>query len=287
MSDTPAVDQLVAALTELRNKAGGLTLGQIETLGRMQRPPVSLGKSKLSPWFTGKAVPDSGPAFDTLVRLLEDLALQKTGTPKLGVGRWQQMRNAAASERRLLPETIGEEGAETDGLVSHAESSPVGTSRVDRETMRGALEAMDKVLNTGEELDPSDFVPLLEYAGSDLAQPLRTVTDPDADFATWTRAAIELCRKLDEEGVRDGSPAQYTEILATLEPLDRLLNGDAESVGAAEMAALLDLIDPEAAGLMRTLACPSAPSGVRVRAALDFLERLEDRQHGPAVQVSD
>ncbi|MGO4756488.1 hypothetical protein AB4212_49140, partial [Streptomyces sp. 2MCAF27] len=98
MSDTPAVDRLAAALTGLRRKAG-LTLGQIEALGKAQQPPVNLGKSKTSPWFAGKTVPEPGRPFNTLIRLLE----ARAGASPLGVGMWELMRKEAADERRFLP----------------------------------------------------------------------------------------------------------------------------------------------------------------------------------------
>ncbi|MEV6358140.1 hypothetical protein [Streptomyces hydrogenans] len=102
MSDTSAVDRLATGLKQLL-EVTGLSRGQIENYGKTQTPPVNLGKSKTSPWFNGKSVPEPGPPFDTLVKLLEDRAFRKVGRPRQGVGMWQLWRKEAAEERRFLP----------------------------------------------------------------------------------------------------------------------------------------------------------------------------------------
>ncbi|MFF3843451.1 hypothetical protein [Streptomyces sp. NPDC001930] len=171
MGDTPAVDQLVEALNELREKAD-MSLGQIESWGKMQKPPVNLGKSKLSPWFQGKSVPDPGRPFDTLIRLLEDRALQKEGLPKRGVGRWQMMRNAAATERRFLP------GLGNDG------DSPK-TSVVSGETSSPPIHvAADSVLSLA----------LPSAADRSKAGRLLVLLPPDGQWQVWLRRAQTMFR---------------------------------------------------------------------------------------------
>lgn len=126
MSDTPAVDALAAALTRLRAVAG-LSLGQIERYGKTQQPPVSLGRSKTSPWFKGKSVPENGRPFTILVGYLEERAQQKVGRQKLGVGRWELLRKAAAEERRSQPS--GSDTAEpppTAFVTDDAPTAPAG-----------------------------------------------------------------------------------------------------------------------------------------------------------------
>ncbi|WKV74162.1 hypothetical protein AW27_023250 [Streptomyces sp. PCS3-D2] len=125
MSDTPAVDTLAAALAELR-KVTNLSLGQIETYGRAQQPPVNLGRSKTSPWFTGKSVPEAGRPFTVLVDYLEGRAQQKVGRPKWGVGRWERLRKAAAEERRLQPSDSDTAEPPPAATVSDAPVAPVG-----------------------------------------------------------------------------------------------------------------------------------------------------------------
>ncbi|MFJ3765684.1 hypothetical protein ACIPQJ_03060 [Streptomyces sp. NPDC090082] len=172
MSDRPAGDQLVAALKELRIAAGGLTLGQIEKWGQAQRPPVNLGRSKLSPWFNGRAVPDSGPAFDTLIVLLEGRARQKTGRPGRGVGRWQQMRDAAAAERRLLPGDAAETTAGTKPVGGAGSGPPSGHGIGAHVTLSGRTSASD----------------------ARKAQRLITLLPPDGEWMSWLSGAVTLLR---------------------------------------------------------------------------------------------
>ncbi|MFE5711455.1 hypothetical protein ACFQ7J_11615 [Streptomyces sp. NPDC056501] len=56
MGETSACDRPAADLRTLR-EASGLTYSAITTQAKKQTPPVKLGGSKLSPWFTGKHVP--------------------------------------------------------------------------------------------------------------------------------------------------------------------------------------------------------------------------------------
>ncbi|MFI1576298.1 hypothetical protein ACH4VQ_36520 [Streptomyces anulatus] len=125
MSDTPAVDRLATGLKQLL-EVTGLSRGQIETYGKTQTPPVNLGKSKTSPWFNGKSVPESGRPFNTLVGLLEDRAFRKVGRPKQGVGRWELLRKAAAEERRFLPSGSDVAAPPPQTVVSGASVAPSG-----------------------------------------------------------------------------------------------------------------------------------------------------------------
>ncbi|MFD8971665.1 hypothetical protein [Streptomyces sp. NPDC059593] len=100
MDDRPATERLAEALTVLRTKAGNPSLATIENWGKVQRPPVSLSKGKLSGWFNGKSVPDAGKSFDTLIALLEARAHEKSGLPKRGIGVWRLLRSEAVTDRR-------------------------------------------------------------------------------------------------------------------------------------------------------------------------------------------
>ncbi|MDJ1130809.1 hypothetical protein [Streptomyces iconiensis] len=99
MNDLPAPERLAHDLRELRKNAGNPSYTVIAVWGGQQEPPVRLGKSKLSLWFSGKSVPTDdrldGRPFTTLVDLLEANPLQKSGTPKQGATAWQERRRAA------------------------------------------------------------------------------------------------------------------------------------------------------------------------------------------------
>ncbi|MGW4851393.1 hypothetical protein ACWEPZ_09195 [Streptomyces sp. NPDC004288] len=172
MSDRRARDQLVAALKELRIAAGGLTLGQIEKLGEAQEPPVNLGRGKLSPWFTGRAVPASGPAFDTLIKLLEDRAWQKTGRPRWVVGSWQRLRGAAAAQRRLLPGDAGGKPPGTRPVGGAGSGSPSGHGTGSHVALSGRDSASD----------------------ARKAQRLITLLPPDGEWISWLSGAVQLLR---------------------------------------------------------------------------------------------
>ncbi|MEV7775696.1 NB-ARC domain-containing protein [Kitasatospora sp. NPDC086791] len=100
MNDQSAAERLAAELRQLRMNAGTPTFAQIAMWGSQQRPPVTLGKSKLSLWFSGKSVPEDGRPFAVLVELLEARAQQRSGTSRRGLAAWQAKRNAADQGRR-------------------------------------------------------------------------------------------------------------------------------------------------------------------------------------------
>ncbi|MCQ8836649.1 hypothetical protein NQU54_48640, partial [Streptomyces samsunensis] len=70
MNDLPASQRLAHALRELKKNAGSPSYATIAAWGEQQKPKVALGKSKLSPWFSGKSVPADGRPFTTLIDLL-------------------------------------------------------------------------------------------------------------------------------------------------------------------------------------------------------------------------
>lgn len=102
MDDWPATEHLAYEMGRLRADAGNPSYAVIEGWGRRQSPEVNLGKSKLSPWFSGKSVPADGRPFTILIELLEDRASRKSGTPKRGVQVWRAMRSDADQERRRV-----------------------------------------------------------------------------------------------------------------------------------------------------------------------------------------
>ncbi|MFB6666315.1 hypothetical protein [Streptomyces parvus] len=119
MDDQSAAKRLATELGQLRTNAGSPTYAQIARWGRQQSPPVSLGKSKLSLWFSGKSVPEDGRPFAVLVELLEARAQQRSGTPRRGVAAWQMRRTAADRERRRetkgLPRRSAGDGPSASG----------------------------------------------------------------------------------------------------------------------------------------------------------------------------
>lgn len=100
MDDQSAAERLATELRQLRTNAGSPTYAQIAQWGSRQHPPVSLGKSKLSLWFSGKSVPEDDRPFAVLVELLEARAQQRSSTPRHGLASWQTRRTAADQERR-------------------------------------------------------------------------------------------------------------------------------------------------------------------------------------------
>ncbi|WP_162596971.1 hypothetical protein [Streptomyces sp. NEAU-S7GS2] len=56
MNDLTAPQRLAHELRELRKRAGNPSYTVIAVWGGQQEPPVRLGKSKLSLWFSGKSV---------------------------------------------------------------------------------------------------------------------------------------------------------------------------------------------------------------------------------------
>ncbi|MFE2561607.1 hypothetical protein ACFXGT_37485 [Streptomyces sp. NPDC059352] len=99
MGETSACDRLTAELKTLRD-ASELTYSAITAQAEKQMPPVKLGKSKLSAWFSGTNVPkkDDDAAFSYLVALLEARA-KKHGVPSKGIEWWRARRDEAAAER--------------------------------------------------------------------------------------------------------------------------------------------------------------------------------------------
>ncbi|MFE4019712.1 NB-ARC domain-containing protein [Streptomyces sp. NPDC059101] len=127
MDDRSAAERLAAELRQLRTNAGAPTFAQIAGWGAQQRPPVTLGKSKLSQWFSGKGVPEDGRPFAVLVELLEARAQQRSGTSRRGLAAWRARRNAADQERRR---EIGEGTRRTAGEGLTASGPSPGTYSV-------------------------------------------------------------------------------------------------------------------------------------------------------------
>ncbi|WP_151898380.1 hypothetical protein [Streptomyces sp. C8S0] len=99
MEETSACDRLAADLRALR-EASRLTYNAITAQAKKQTPPLKLGGSKLSAWFSGKNVPkkDDDAAFRYLIQLLEPRAKKHGVTPK-GIDWWRARRDEAAAER--------------------------------------------------------------------------------------------------------------------------------------------------------------------------------------------
>lgn len=99
MEETSACDRLAADLRALR-EASRLTYNAITAQAKKQTPPLKLGGSKLSAWFSGKNVPkkDDDAAFRYLIQLLEPRAKKYGVTPK-GIDWWRARRDEAAAER--------------------------------------------------------------------------------------------------------------------------------------------------------------------------------------------
>ncbi|MDJ1130811.1 tetratricopeptide repeat protein [Streptomyces iconiensis] len=118
MDDQSAAERLAMELRQLRTNAGSPTYAQITQWGSRQRPPVSLGKGKLSLWFSGKSVPEDDLPFAVLVKLLEARAQQRSGTPQRGLTAWQTRRTAADLERRRETGGIPRRTARDDPAAS-------------------------------------------------------------------------------------------------------------------------------------------------------------------------
>ncbi|MFD5326898.1 telomere-associated protein Tap [Streptomyces sp. NPDC127092] len=91
--------RLAAELRALRD-ASGLSYGAIASQAGRLTPPVKLGRSKLSSWFSGTNVPqsDDDAAFRYLIQLLEARA-RKAGVAPRGIDWWRARREEAAAER--------------------------------------------------------------------------------------------------------------------------------------------------------------------------------------------
>ncbi|MFD7974277.1 telomere-associated protein Tap [Streptomyces sp. NPDC059071] len=91
--------RLAAELRALRD-ASGLSYGAIASQAARLTPPVKLGRSKLSSWFSGTNVPqsDDDTAFRYLIQLLEARA-RKAGVAPRGIDWWRARREEAAAER--------------------------------------------------------------------------------------------------------------------------------------------------------------------------------------------
>jgi tetratricopeptide (TPR) repeat protein len=100
MGDTSARQRLTEELSGLRQDAGMPSLQEMGSFGTRQKPPVKLGKSKLSSWFSGTAVPEAGLPFSLLVQWLEVKAQRKSGRRPRGERWWTALRNAADRERQ-------------------------------------------------------------------------------------------------------------------------------------------------------------------------------------------
>ncbi|MEV5881585.1 hypothetical protein AB0L74_02455 [Streptomyces sp. NPDC052020] len=169
MTGTPAVDRLATTLEGLRLKAS-LSLGQIEAFGKAQQPPVNLGKSKTSPWFTGKTVPAPGRPFRILVTLLE----ARAGVSTLGVGRWELMRKEAAGERRFPPVA-----------ASNTASSPTNS-----DTEVDVASESSPTTQVSSQTVPSPASPT--ETDRRKAGRLLDLLPPDGSWRTWLRKAPTL-----------------------------------------------------------------------------------------------
>ncbi|MFE2500176.1 serine/threonine protein kinase [Streptomyces scopuliridis] len=98
MGETLDRDRLADELSKLKEVAG-LSLVQIEQQGQRQRPPVNLGKSKVSSWLKGTNVPSAEVSFHRLIEILEPRAHKRAGISPKGLAWWLALRQAAADER--------------------------------------------------------------------------------------------------------------------------------------------------------------------------------------------
>ncbi|WP_406321829.1 hypothetical protein [Streptomyces sp. NBC_00519] len=90
--------QFAQTLRELHVQAGSPPLRLLEQRGALDDPSVRLRPSTVSDWLNGKSIPSSGPAFRTLIRVLNELAGPQ-GRP-LEMREAEMLRTAAAAGRR-------------------------------------------------------------------------------------------------------------------------------------------------------------------------------------------
>lgn len=91
---------LVAALNDLRVKAGLTDNGRIIRYGRHQSPPVDFKPQTLSDWFTGRSVPSNSRNFKIMINYLQEQARKKSGRQPTDWQWWEQLRLRAREERR-------------------------------------------------------------------------------------------------------------------------------------------------------------------------------------------
>ncbi|MFF7890218.1 hypothetical protein ACH40F_58400 [Streptomyces sp. NPDC020794] len=202
MNDVPATERLAHELSKLRDNAGRPSFATIEGWGKQQIPPVKWGKSKLSQWFSGTNVPADDRPFTVLVELLEARAQQKSGTPKRGIPKWEEMRKAADQEKN---------GANSGGSAPSSGAAPETEEKdpVVRlvtqvgEFMREADRVVDAVIQ--HELSPRRDFPTktVTVGGWTFDVPVEPVADPRdvAELAWLDRALV---------GVRDAAECTAT-----------------------------------------------------------------------------
>lgn len=93
--EQPMATTLSRALDGYR-RAANLSFEQILRHAQRQQPPVTLSKSTLSEWCSGRSVPRSGPAFRCVTALLD--ARSPTGPDGRRVP-WEVLRKAAEESR--------------------------------------------------------------------------------------------------------------------------------------------------------------------------------------------
>ncbi|MET9323662.1 hypothetical protein ABZX75_26285 [Streptomyces sp. NPDC003038] len=125
MGDTSARDLLAEELRNLRASAG-LSLARIEEQGKKQPRVVRLGKSKLSSWLAGVAVPEADAPFRFLIQLLESRA-SRSGVPSKGLPWWLDLRQKAANERSALKAATPAVGRAPSATENRISDGAVGT----------------------------------------------------------------------------------------------------------------------------------------------------------------
>ncbi|WP_067466516.1 NACHT domain-containing protein [Actinomadura macra] len=96
MSDDDGAAQLFAdALSELYERAGSPSSGQLKARVAARQPGLVLSPTSLGEWLSGKSVPSRTKVFDALINALQELA----GEPTRPLEWWESRRRAAERER--------------------------------------------------------------------------------------------------------------------------------------------------------------------------------------------
>lgn len=114
--ESGAQARLVAALRDLRAKAGLVDNARIVRYGQHQSPPVDFKPQTLSDWFTGRSVPSNKRNFKVMIDYLQGQARRKSGRAPTEWQWWEQLRLAARDERKA--------GGRPPVVVEAAQSAP-------------------------------------------------------------------------------------------------------------------------------------------------------------------
>ncbi|MFE2151793.1 hypothetical protein ACFXAO_17405 [Streptomyces lavendulae] len=117
---------------------------------------MSLGKSKLSLWFSGKSVPEDDRPFAVLVELLEARAERTSSTSRRGLAAWRGWRKAADQERggeaRGARQSAGEDPAAAAARPgTYSVRPPYGELPARLHGRDGLLADLEQALTEGHE----------------------------------------------------------------------------------------------------------------------------------------